>query len=107
MNHAATTSEILRELGERLQRYRLQQNRTMESVAADAGLSMRTVQRAESGDNPTMETVIRILRALGMLNALDAFLPTPLVSPLQLAAMKGRQRRRASAPRDASTKRDA
>ena len=99
MHPTATTDEILRDLGGRLRHYRLQQNRTMASLAADAGVSLRTVRRAEAGDNPTMESVIRILRALGMLHALDAFLPTPLVSPLQLAALKGKQRRRAAPKR--------
>lgn len=96
---SATTGEILAELGRRLQRYRLQQNRTIEEVATDAGVSYRTVQRAESGERPTLETVVRILRALRRLDALDAFLPPPLVSPIQLAALSGRERQRAGTPR--------
>lgn len=98
---ATTTPEILRELGDRLQRYRLQQNRTIAEVAATAGVYPRTVQRAEAGENPTLETVVRLLRALGRLDALDAFLPPPLVSPLELAKRGGRERRRASPERPA------
>ena len=98
---SATTGEILAELGQRLRRYRLQQNRTIEDVADDAGLAYRTVQRAEAGQRPTLESIIRILRALGRLDALDAFLPAPLVSPLQLAELEGRERRRAGTPRRA------
>ena len=96
---SATTDEILAELGDRLHRYRLQQNRTLADVAAGAGVNMRTAQRAEAGANPTMATVIRLLRALGRLDALDAFLPAPLVSPLQLADLGGRERQRAGTPR--------
>ena len=95
----ATTSEILNELGRRLHRYRLQQNRTLAEVARTAGVSTRTAQRAEAGENPTLETVIRILRALDRLDALDAFLPSPLVSPIQMAKLRGRERRRAGTPR--------
>lgn len=97
----ATTGEILAELGGRLRRYRLQQNRTIEDVAADAGIAYRTVQRAEAGERPTLESVVRILRALGRLETLDAFLPAPLVSPLQLAELEGRERQRAGTPRRA------
>lgn len=97
-----STGEILAELGRRLQHYRLQQNRTVEELAAAAGVSARTVRRAEAGENPTLESIVRILRALGRLDALDAFLPMPLVSPLQLAAMRGRQRQRASGSRKTS-----
>ena len=60
----ATTDEVLAEIGQRLQRYRLQQNRTVADLAADAGISQRTASRAEAGENPTLATVVRILRAL-------------------------------------------
>jgi transcriptional regulator with XRE-family HTH domain len=95
----ATTDEILRELGRRLQQYRLQQNRTLESVATDAGIGSATMVRAEAGERPTLATLIKILRALGRLDALDAFLPAPLVSPLQLAALRDQERQRAGTPR--------
>jgi transcriptional regulator with XRE-family HTH domain len=95
----ATTEEILAEIGQRLERYRLQQNRPLGEVAAEAGISLRTAIRAEAGGNPTLATVVRILRALGRLDALDAFLPPPLVSPIQLAALSGQERQRAGKPR--------
>ena len=95
----ATTEEVLAELGHRLQRYRLQQNRTLSEVAREAGIGVRTAARAEAGERPTLETFIRILRALGRLDALDAFLPAPLVSPLQLVALSGKERQRAGSPR--------
>lgn len=99
INPASTTDEILREIGRRIQRYRLQQNRTIDDVAAAAGVSARTAIRAEHGARPTLATLIRILRALGRLDALDAMLPTPLVSPLQVAHLSGRERQRARTPR--------
>jgi transcriptional regulator with XRE-family HTH domain len=95
----ATTEEILRELGQRIGRYRLQQNRTLADVAAAAGVGVRTAKRAEAGERPTLETVIRLLRALGRLDTLNAFLPMPLVSPLQLADLGGHERQRAGTPR--------
>lgn len=99
INPTTTTDVVLTELGRRLQRYRLQQNRTVRDVAAAAGIGVRTLDRAEAGDNPTLATVVRILRALGRLDALESFLPAPLVSPLELAAMSGRERQRAGTPR--------
>lgn len=103
ISRAVTTAELLSEAGERLRRYRLQQNRTVAEIAKEAGIAVSTVERAEAGANPTLETVVRILRALGRVDALDAFLPAPLVSPLQLAAMAGRERRRAGRPRRRSS----
>jgi len=94
-----TTGEILGELGARLRAYRLQQNRTLEDVAEQAGVGYRTAQRAEAGANPTLATVVKLLRALGRLDALENFLPEPLVSPLEMARLAGKVRERATGSR--------
>lgn len=95
----STTNEVLRELGDRITRIRLQDDRTIERLAEDAGVGERTVRRAEGGANTSLESLVKILRALGRLDAFDAFLPEPLVSPIQLAANRVRERQRAYAPR--------
>jgi len=95
----ATSDEILARIGHRLRAYRLQQNRPLADVATAAGLGLRTAQRAEAGRNPTLDTLVRMLRALGRLDAIEAFLPPPLISPVQLARLSGRARRRAGTRR--------
>ena len=106
LKSTATNDEILAELGQRLQRYRLQQNRTLADVAQQAGVGLRTAARAEAGENPTLATMVKLLRSLGRLEALEAFLPEPLVSPIQLAELSGKQRQRAGTPRDRRRERD-
>ena len=90
-----TTREILREVGARLQGFRLQQNVTQAQLAENAGVGHATVKRAEAGDNTRLETIVKILRALGRVEALDSFLPEPLVSPIRLAEQRERRRQRA------------
>lgn len=99
ISHTSTTEEILQEVGRRLRANRLQQNRTLAEVAEHAGLRPLTVQQAELGRGSTLESFIRILRALGRVDALEAFLPEPLVSPLDLARREGVTRKRAGRPR--------
>ena len=53
----------------------------------------------ESGRVCTLSLLIRVLRAMDKLSQLDAFLPEPGLSPIQLAKLKGRERRRAFVPR--------
>jgi transcriptional regulator with XRE-family HTH domain len=96
---ASTTTEIMQELGARLARIRLQQNWTTAQVAERAGVGERTVRRVEAGENPSLEVLVKILRALGRTDAFDDFLPEPLVSPLQLAENRVHERQRAWAPR--------
>jgi putative transcriptional regulator len=86
-------------IGERTHRERLNQNLTQEALAERAGVGVRTVRHLEGGKPTTLETLIRVLRALGKLGTLDAFLPEPGISPLQLAKLKGRERQRAGTRR--------
>ncbi len=91
----STTEEILREIGARLQGLRLQQSVTQAKLAETAGVGHATVKRAEAGENIRLETIVKILRALGRVEALDSFLPEPLVSPIRLADQRERGRQRA------------
>ena len=75
-------SEILRELGARLRAYRIQQEFTVEELATRAGLSALTLLKAEQGGNPTLRTLLRLLRALGRIDLAESMLPAPPASPL-------------------------
>ncbi len=90
---------ILNELGARVQRHRLNRNITQDDLADHAGVSRTVVQRLEQGRGCTLKGFVRILRALDLLPQLAAFLPDPGPSPLQLARLAGRTRRRAAGPR--------
>jgi putative transcriptional regulator len=89
----------LAELGDRLRRERLNRNMTQSDLAGKSGVARATLQNLESGRTSTMVSLVRVLRALGKLDALDAFLPVPSLSPLQLAKLKGRERQRARSRR--------
>jgi len=95
---------LLAELGDRLRRARLNKNLTQGDLARQAGIARRTVQKAEEGDSPTLETVIAILRAVGELAQLDLFLPPPPPSPIELAKQRGSLRQRATSPKKAKAK---
>ena len=96
---AMSDKAILAELGERLSRRRLNRNMTQEELAVASGVARRLVQRLEGGQGCSLENLMRILRALGMLGQLDAFLPESEISPLQMARTRGRERLRASGRR--------
>jgi putative transcriptional regulator len=87
---------ILAELGERLRRLRLNADISQEALAERTGLSRKTVQNAESGENCSMDTLVRMLRGLNALDQLENFMPQSSPSPIQLAKLHGKTRRRAS-----------
>ena len=86
-------------LGQRIARYRLNRNMTQAALAREAGISLPTVQRLEGGHSTQATNLIRVLRALQLLDNLDGLVPEPAISPLQQARMQGRTRQRASSPR--------
>lgn len=91
-----TDAAVLTELGSRLARLRLQRNLTQAQLAREAGISKRTLIRLESGESSQLTILIRVVRALGLLANLDAFVPPPLLSPLAQLRSRAKERRRAS-----------
>lgn len=95
-----TDPEILAELGARLRAIRKGQSLTIAAVSALTELNPETVSRAERGHNPTLQTVVRLLRAYNRLSALADFIPEPEVSPMALVRKakraRGTQRARAA-----------
>jgi transcriptional regulator with XRE-family HTH domain len=75
-----TNEEILRKLGERLRQRRLERNLTVEDLAKHCGLNRKSILAAESGEDVRLSTLVKLLRGMGMLGALDAALPDTLPS---------------------------
>ncbi len=95
---AMTDKAVAKELGGRLKDLRLRANTTQKNIAESAGLSVTAIQGAEKGET-TLLTLIKLLRALNALDNLDSFLPETGISPLQLARLEDRKRKRASGKR--------
>lgn len=88
---------VLKEIGDRLTRTRLERNLTQAQLAEMAGISKRTLERLESGASATrLTSFIRVCRSLGLLERLDLFLPIPRASPVEQLKLQGRKRKRAS-----------
>ncbi len=88
---------LIRELGERIAAHRLSQNLRQEDVARATGVSRSTVARLEAGGGGTLDTLVRVLQALGAEDRLRALVPDARVRPLDERPDAG-QRKRASAP---------
>lgn len=95
---------VLRELGERLARRRLDLQLTQAMAAEQAGVSKRTLERMEAGATVQLSSFIRILRALDLMDGLERLIPQAGPRPLDLLKLRGRERKRAS-PRGKSSDR--
>lgn len=87
---------ILRELGERLARLRLQRNLMQADLAIAAGVSKRTVERMEAGGVTQLNNLLRVCRALGLVEHFDLLIPEPVASPVAQLKLRGKERKRAA-----------
>lgn len=93
-------SATLEELGNRISQTRLNRNQTQDALAQEAGVSKRTLHRVEHGHSIQTSNLIRILRALHLLENLEVLVPKLAASPIQQIKMHGKKRQRASSKAD-------
>jgi len=97
LDELMTDAAVLAELGRRLARHRLERNWTQAEMAAEAGLGQATVQRAERGESIQMTSMVKLLRTLELLGALDLAVPESIDLPIaRLEREQRKLRRRAS-----------
>jgi transcriptional regulator with XRE-family HTH domain len=100
LDELMTDDAVLAELGRRLERHRVQRNKTQAEMAEQAGIGRATLQRLERGESVQMTSMIKLLRVLGLLTALDAGIPESVDFPIaQLEREQRRRRRRARGSR--------
>lgn len=85
---------IVAELGRRIALHRAGLNLTQGELADRAGVGRSTVQRIERGDSIQLSSLVKLLRAVGRVDALDAVLAAELRSPVaELQRQRERRRR--------------
>lgn len=86
---------FLEMIGQYLRKTRLNQNKTQDEIASITGLNRSTIIQIEKGQGGTLLSLIQILRALNSLEVLQSLELSTQISPLLVAEMEKKQRRRA------------
>jgi transcriptional regulator with XRE-family HTH domain len=87
---------LMAHIGAFVRHHRLQQNRTQDDLARDAGISRSTLSLLEKGETVTLATLIQVLRVLDKLEVMEAFTVKQSISPLAVAKAQLGKRKRAS-----------
>ncbi len=98
----STSVEVLHALGVRLREQRLAQSLTQRELAQMAGLSLGALRKLETDGQCSLETLIRVVQALGLLNDLDDLFVLKRQSIVQMEQMDLVSRRQRASRKKAS-----
>jgi transcriptional regulator with XRE-family HTH domain len=87
-------NELQAVFGKQLQELRISKNLDQITTAEKAGISEKTLRNLEAGRGSSVETLVRVLKALDSLDGLGLLAPRSSVSPLALLRHSGAARRR-------------
>jgi transcriptional regulator with XRE-family HTH domain len=79
-----TPQELQATLGERLRRLRLSRNLDQRTTAEKAGISEKALRNLETGRGSTVESLLRVLKALDHLDGLESLASEISVDPMAL-----------------------
>jgi transcriptional regulator with XRE-family HTH domain len=106
ISNLLTDGAVLEEIGHRISRLRINQPLTQAELANSAGVSKRTIERIESGHSAQLSSIIRVMRAWGILSGLEQVFPSLHSRPMDLLKRKGKVRQRASRSKKTSDSND-
>jgi transcriptional regulator with XRE-family HTH domain len=86
-------------MGGRLRQARLARNISQGDLADDAGVARFTLQRIEDGHSSSTANLIKLLRALDLLEGLDGLVPEGTDRPVDQVRRRSERRQRAGSPR--------
>lgn len=95
---------LLLQIGQFVQQTRLQQNKSQQQVADAAGVNRSTLSQIENGHGGTLLSLIQILRVLNQMSFLSVFQVEEKVSPMYLAKLEMKKRKRARTPKNEGPK---
>jgi DNA-binding XRE family transcriptional regulator len=91
----ASSDQIVKMVGKKVEQIRLSRNITQDMLAKEAGVSSRTIRNLENGEGVLLDTLVRVLMALGLQENLEMLLPDPTVRPMERVGSIGTERKRA------------
>jgi transcriptional regulator with XRE-family HTH domain len=87
-NQFKTPAELAVVLGERLRHLRIRRQMTQLETAERAGTSERAVRDLENGAGSKLETLLRVMKALEHVDALDLLAPDIQVDPMAMLKLQ-------------------
>lgn len=84
--------EILKDIARKIKKKRISLNISQEYLSQKTGLSIHTISNIETGKSYTMDSFIKVMRVLGMIDNLDKVVSDVVVDPDTVKDKKQKQR---------------
>lgn len=94
--NSMSNAGLMATIGNFIQWHRLNQNKSQDLVAEEAGISRSTLSLLERGEKVRIDSFIQVLRSLDLLYVMGSFEVKDEISPLEYAKLKRKQRKQAS-----------
>ena len=98
--YTLSDTQLGKRIGGKLKAIRLKRNITQQSLAEASSISLSSVKKVENGEIGSFDTLLRILRTLGMLESISALFEEEQLSPSEYYEMvnkaKKQSRKRAA-----------
>lgn len=91
-----SNTAILQEIGRRFKELRLQRGIQQKTLGEIAGVSTGSIIRFEKGEPMSTENLIKVMRAMNLLNNLEQLIPEQPISPLLLKKLQKKVNKRVS-----------
>lgn len=88
--------EIIRRIGEFVRHHRLENDWTQQDLAKRSGINRTTLSDLELGRGCQLLTLIQVLRTLNKLDMIEYFEVQQQISPIKLAELEMKKRKKAS-----------
>lgn len=85
--YALSDTQLSKRIGEKLKAIRLKRNITQQSLAEASSISLSSVKKVENGEIGSFDTLLRILRTLGMLESISQLFEEEHLSPSEYYEM--------------------
>lgn len=80
-------AQIVKRIGNKIKAARLKRNITQQSLAEASAISLSSLKKIENGKIGTFDSLLRILRTLGMLESISALFEEEQMSPSEYYEM--------------------
>lgn len=85
--YTLSDTQLGKRIGGKLKAIRLKRNITQQSLAEASSISLSSVKKVENGEIGSFDTLLRILRTLGMLESISALFEEEQLSPSEYYEM--------------------